>query len=239
MCIDGHGQSFRAIVQAFLSLGNEAPHLAAGEVPSLHSGLSPSLALAEGVTVAFIVIGGNAGGEEVAFHIAGQLGALQLAFSQHGNTRLASGGKEFGEMALRSAGQVHAVERGVNVRGQRAIAVYGFCRQEATGRDGDPLEVQSYRALVGRLNTFLCFLQAEGCRRGILLQVVHVGLKFRDCLLLLDSLTGRCISLTGGLRGGALALVQTLLQLLDGLVTALQLLTELLNLLLLGFDRLL
>ncbi len=67
--IDRHGQRFGAIVFADLGFRHQAPHLAAGEGPAaLQRGLTPNLALAQDVAVALVVVGGDAGAEEVGFH---------------------------------------------------------------------------------------------------------------------------------------------------------------------------
>ena len=99
--IDGHGQDFGAVVDALLSLGNQAPHLTPGETPSIAQGsLTPNLPLAEAVAVALVVVGSYASRKKVSFHVTGKLGVVEFAFSEQGDSRLPAGAKEFRNRVL-------------------------------------------------------------------------------------------------------------------------------------------
>src|SRR6202035_2583058 len=151
----------------------------------VESGLAPGLALAHGVAIALVVVGGDARREEVSFVIARQLGTLQPALGQHGNPRLAARPKKLRYGALGSAWHGKRVEWRIDVGTQGSGPAHKFCRQEAAGRNVDTLVVDRHRALPRSIYVLLCLLEAEGRIADIGLQVGHIGFEVAHSLLLL------------------------------------------------------
>src|ERR1700722_210755 len=112
--VDSHGQCFAAVVHAMFGFGDQTPHLPAGETPAIvEGGLTPHLALPYRVTVALIVVRGNARRQEVSFHISRQLHVRQLPFRQQREPGLAGRSEEFRSRAGRGPGHGYRVKRRV------------------------------------------------------------------------------------------------------------------------------
>ena len=93
--INGHRQSFAAIVYALLGFRNQAPHLSTCEgEPVIEGNLAKGLPLAEGIAVALVVIGGYTGREKIGLHVSGKLRMREFPFHQHRHTGLASRAEE-------------------------------------------------------------------------------------------------------------------------------------------------
>ena len=144
--VDRHRQRFGAVVRSLLRFGNQAPHLAAGDLEAVvPMRLSPSLTNSQDVAVALVVVRTDTRAEEVGLDVAAQLDVSQLAFRQHAQTRLTCARVPLCRLSARISRERNAVQRRVNVAARRLVAEHGFSRQEPARGDRDALEANRNR----------------------------------------------------------------------------------------------
>ena len=140
LSVDRHRQVLGAVVGALLGLGYERPHLSAGDLEAIVGcGLTPDLALTEGVAVALVVVAGGAGGEEVGFDVTGEFEGSGVAFEEATDAALTAGEVQFAGVCLCRARVRGGVERRVDIGVQRALTVNTFKREEGDRSDGHSL----------------------------------------------------------------------------------------------------
>ena len=208
-------ERFPAVLDAFLVLGCEGPHLAAGKAPSIFKcGLCINLPLAEHVTIALAVVGSHACTQKITFVVAGQLGAADLALGQQGQAALAGRKVALRHMRQVISGVRNSGERGIDVGTGGSLTRHGFRCHESARSKCDPFEVNRGGTLERIFDVLLSFLQGQHGGAGVLLEIVNIAAQGGDGLFLLAGFGSGAVSLGLSLRSRRLALIEALLQLL-------------------------
>src|SRR5271166_4783506 len=122
--------------------GNQTPHLAAENAPSvIELCLAPRLTQTERVTVGLRGRRGVGGRKEVTRHIAGEFYVVQTTVDVDRWTRLAARAEELRQIALGSARHGQGVQRRGQVGGQSSRSAHKCSFSKASGGDGDAFEV--------------------------------------------------------------------------------------------------